>query len=298
MTAQTDHELEKLFKETAKPKKWLSPGLLRRVGESVGFLAFCYIVVVVVALVNGNSEVMGQFGDAFGALTSVFTLASLVGVVLTLRTQQEDLDKQRVSLHLQIREMKETRRELGKQTRHLESQAKEAKRAADASEKRAHEAARQYYYSAEPNFVLSRESGRLKDNFYGGRIVNTGAKVAEPTVHSVFPKGGNLVSSRNEGTLLDSSEHHDKRTGMTSHINFAIKFSDILEEGIRTADLPQTFLTVRYLASGEWRTQLYVLGKGTKTGWEFCSHCRERSPAEEAAFYLMDQDEQEWDENH
>ena len=146
MTDQADHKLEKLLEKTAKPNMWLSPGFLRRAGESVGFLAFCYFVIVVVALVNGNSEVMGQFGDAFGVLTSLFAFISTLLVAY--------------ALHIQIRELGLLRNEISDQKKHAKLMATETKETRKLQELTRKRQEQIRYLDEEPRFIIVRSQSR------------------------------------------------------------------------------------------------------------------------------------------
>lgn len=63
----------------------------------------------------GSWSVRGQFGDSFGAATSLFTGLAFAGVIYTIYLQQKDLTLQREELRLQREEMAASRRELANQ---------------------------------------------------------------------------------------------------------------------------------------------------------------------------------------
>lgn len=77
-------------------------------------------IVVLVWLVGGfvvwwlnvDPETRGQFGDMFGAVNALFTGLAFAGLLVTLRTQQHQLELQRTELALQRDELKLQREEM------------------------------------------------------------------------------------------------------------------------------------------------------------------------------------------
>lgn len=74
--------------------------------------------VILVKWVGWNFTELGPFGDFFaGSTVPIFTLASFIGLILTLRMQKEQLEMQRQELQNSLEEMKETRNEIKGQGR-------------------------------------------------------------------------------------------------------------------------------------------------------------------------------------
>ena len=76
----------------------------------------------------GTAQDGGQFGDAFGALTSLFNGLAFAGLIITVLLQREDLKLQREELILQRRELSDTREVLIDQRKQLAAQADAAQK--------------------------------------------------------------------------------------------------------------------------------------------------------------------------
>jgi hypothetical protein len=74
-----------------------------------------------------TAEQGGQFGDAFGALTSLFNALAFVGLIITILHQRDELRLQRQELALQRKELADTREVLIEQRKQLASQANAAR---------------------------------------------------------------------------------------------------------------------------------------------------------------------------
>ncbi|MGZ0135380.1 putative phage abortive infection protein [Priestia megaterium] len=74
------------------------------------------VIGIVLVLLGVPFEDMGPFGDFFaGSTVPVLTLISSIGVILTLRMQQEQLELQRTELHNSVEEMIATKLEIQEQ---------------------------------------------------------------------------------------------------------------------------------------------------------------------------------------
>lgn len=63
-------------------------------------------------LLNSDGASRGQAGDMFGAVNALFTGLAFAGLIVTLRTQQTQLEVQRTELSLQREELKLQREEM------------------------------------------------------------------------------------------------------------------------------------------------------------------------------------------
>ena len=127
----SEEEIAKKLKQGVEEEKQI----LGRFGFALWIIAIlvgAYFVTMILLLICGQIETAGQFGDSFGAVTSLLTGVSVFAIVYTLHLQRKDLNTQRESLMLQIKEMSDTRAELERQTKQLVRSANESKRAADA----------------------------------------------------------------------------------------------------------------------------------------------------------------------
>lgn len=73
---------------------------------------------------SGPWERRGQFGDSFGAVTSLFSGLAFAGLFWALRVQTDQLELQRTELGLQREELKLQREEMAASRKELADQAK------------------------------------------------------------------------------------------------------------------------------------------------------------------------------
>jgi hypothetical protein len=61
----------------------------------VGIWFGCFFIVVLLGCFDGYITTLGQIGDTFGTINSLFTGLGIIGVIYTLRLQQIQLEEQR-----------------------------------------------------------------------------------------------------------------------------------------------------------------------------------------------------------
>jgi hypothetical protein len=102
--------------ETEHPSIWeeLKEAGLGTFAKVALSIVFAYALVIAASLLSGlwKSHTAGQFGDAFGALTSAFNALAFAGIVATVV--------------LQSRELRDSRKELAKQAKAQEAWAEAA----------------------------------------------------------------------------------------------------------------------------------------------------------------------------
>lgn len=108
-------------------------GLPEKLGVLIALLVVVIFVVFAWAVYAHigpfpTSQEGGQFGDAFGSLTSLFNALAFVGLLTAMLLQREDLKLQRHELQLQREELEQTREVLNEQSEQLAAQADAAQR--------------------------------------------------------------------------------------------------------------------------------------------------------------------------
>lgn len=73
---------------------------------------FSAIVILVTIHLNYSFEQAGQIGDSFGVATSIFTLITLIGLLVTIAIQREDLKIAREAFKKQGEELELTREQI------------------------------------------------------------------------------------------------------------------------------------------------------------------------------------------
>ena len=98
------------------PVKWILLSILAVIGVAVGYW-------LVLQKLIPESQIAGQFGDAFGTINAIFSGLAFCGLLIALHMQRKELEYQREELQLTRQEMEKSTKAQEESSKQLAEQA-------------------------------------------------------------------------------------------------------------------------------------------------------------------------------